>query len=188
MMEIVETRELGVSPVRTSARDLVFRAQDGDLAAYEALYRAHVGRIHALCRRMTGNPERAEELTQETFVRAWEKLDGYRAESAFSTWLGRVAVNVVLGDRRSRSRRRRREEQAGDVLAFDHASRELRPGSGLDLDQAIARLPARARMVFLLHDVEGYRHEEIAGLLDISAGTSKAQLHRARKLLREALR
>lgn len=194
-MEIVQAQEPVSSGVGTVALgekrpqldDLVFRAQGGDLSAYEAIYERHVGRVHALCLRMTANADRAEELTQDAFVRAWEKLRSFRGESEFSAWLGRVAVNVVLAERRSRGRRPP-ETPMGDAPELRHPAADLRPESGFDLEQAIGRLPARARAVFVLHDVEGYRHAEIAGLLDISAGTSKAQLHRARKLLREALR
>jgi RNA polymerase sigma-70 factor (ECF subfamily) len=167
-----------------SAGDLVSRARGGDWQAFEQLYRTHVGRIHAICRRMTGSPQRAEELTQETFVRAWQGLATFRGEEAFQPWLRRVAVNLVVGEWR---RRRRWREQSADDLP-EGPARSGQPGLSLDLEQAIAALPERARAVFLLHDVEGYGHDEVAALLEIASGTSKAQLHRARRLLREALR
>ena len=169
------------------APDLVARARDGDFAAFEEIYRKHVGRVHALCLRMTANVDRAEELTQEAFTRAWLKLSTFRGDSAFPAWLHKVTVNVVIGAGRSRGRRLAREHAMGDVEELRHPARNTVPGLGMDLDRAIAELPARARQVFVLHDVEGYRHEEIGRLLDIATGTSKAQLHRARKLLREAL-
>lgn len=171
------------SPAATA--DLtVARARAGDVSAFEALYRRHVGRVYALCLRMTSEPARAEDHTQETFVRAWQKLDSYRGESAFVTWLSRVAVNVVRGDRRSQLSRQGLERP----LSGDHEpSTSGRRGDAVDLERAIGRLPEGARDVFVLHDIEGYRHEEIAGLLEVTVGTSKSQLHRARRLLREAL-
>ncbi|HEX6644347.1 MAG TPA: RNA polymerase sigma factor [Gemmatimonadales bacterium] len=164
----------------------VRRAQAGDAAAFGELYRAHAGRIHALCLRLEGDAARAEELTQDVFVRAWERLASFRGESAFGTWLHRLAVNVVLADRRSLWRRGRRILFTDDPAAFE------RPAEGpalqaADLEVAIAGLPPGARAVFVLHDVEGYTHEEIARLAGIAEGTSKAQLFRARRLLREAL-
>ncbi len=165
----------------------VARAKRGDLAAFEALYRDNAGRIFALCLRMTGDRNEAEELTQESFVRAWRKIGSFRGESAFSSWLYRLAVNVVLSDRRSRRNTVLRMVPE-DVASPEHTPR-LRPthGLGIDLDRAIGGLPDGARKVFVLHEVEGYSHEEIAGLLGVAVGTCKAQLHRARKLLKEAL-
>ena len=151
-----------------------------------ALYRENVDRIYALCMRMSGDPAGAEELTQDVFVRAWEKLDSFRGDSAFSTWLHRLAVNVVLNHRKSEGRRRGREDDDQTVLD-EQPGVQAPAGMRLDLEQAIAGLPPGARRVFILHDVEGFKHEEIAGLLGITSGGSKAQLHRARMLLREAL-
>jgi RNA polymerase sigma-70 factor (ECF subfamily) len=165
---------------------LVARAKAGDFSAFEELYRQHVGRVYALCLRMTADPARAEDHTQEAFVRAWRALDSFREESGFPTWLRRVTINVVLGDRRSRGRREDRERPLNEPAI--QWRRTSGPVSGLDLERAVAGLPAGARRVFVLHDVEGYRHDEVAGMLDVTPGTSKAQLHRARKLLREALR
>ena len=170
-----------------SAGGLVDRAAGGEIEAFEGLYRENVGRIYLLCLRMCGNPSLAEELTQEAFVRDWQKLGTFRGDSAFSTWLHRVAVNGVLGDRRSTARREARVKPAGDELPVNLSAPELVPGQALDLERSIAALPEGARAVFILHDVEGYRHKEIARLTGIAEGTSKAQLHRARKLLRKAL-
>ena len=164
----------------------VRRAQAGDQEAFGEVYRAHVGRVYALCLRLEADSGRAEELTQDVFVRAWERLGSYRGESAFGTWLHRLAINVVLGDRRSAWRRGKRLLVTDDPGAYERP-REVNPGLGIDLEQAIAALPAGARAVFVLHDVEGYTHDEIAGLSGIAEGTSKAQLFRARRLLREAL-
>ena len=171
---------------RVSADPGVAAAQAGDPDAFGALYRAHVGRVFALCLRLAGDSQRAEELTQDVFVRAWERLASYRGESAFSTWLHRLAVNVVLTDRRTAWRRGRRFELTDDPAAFERAP-DSSEGVALDLEAAIARLPEGARVVFVLHDVEGFAHDEIASMAGIAAGTSKAQLFRARRLLRKWL-
>jgi RNA polymerase sigma-70 factor, ECF subfamily len=168
--------------------ELVDRAQNGDTDAFGALYRAHAPRVYALCLRLEGDRARADELTQDVFVRAWERLASFRGESAFGTWLYRLAVNVVLGDRRSAWRRVRHEFTTDDPALFEATPRSPPgPALRLDLEQAIAGLPPGARAVFVLHDVEGYQHEEIAGLMGIAEGTSKTQLFRARRLLRKAL-
>ena len=173
-----------------SGPDLIARARAGDGRAFEALYRANVGRVYALCVRLEADAARAEELTQDVFVRAWRGLATYRGESAFSTWLHRLAVNVVVSDRRSVVRRNLRLVPNGGAIdevaepAVRGGDREL---DAIDLDRAIAGLPPGARAVFVLHDVEGYQHAEIAGMTGIAEGTSKAQLFRARRLLREAL-
>ena len=181
---VIATRSEGIG----SGEDAVSRAQAGDVEAFEEIYRENVSRIYALCLRMVRDPHRAEELTQESFIRAWKKMHGFRGESAFSTWLHRLAVNVVLSDARKKSRLRTREIPAEDVFSADPASPAPRPGRRLDLEDAIAQLPEGARAVFVLHDVEGYRHSEIADRLGIATGTAKAQLHRARRMLREILR
>ena len=173
---------------RPGVEDEVARAQAGDLSAFESIYRSQAGRVYAICLRMTADPARAEDLTQEAFIRAWEKLGSYRAESPFGAWLRRLTINVVLSERRSSARRRSRESGTADVVRFPDAPRPGQDGHGIDLESAISRLPDGARRVFVLHDVEGYRHDEIAALLGVAPGTSKTQLHRARKLLREALK
>ena len=150
------------------------------------LYRENVGRVHALCLRMARDRSEADELTQETFVRVWERLGSFRGDSAFSTWLHRVTVNVVIAGLRSRGRWRDRFA-ASEPEEFGAAVPAFSPGGDLDLERAIARLSPQARLVFLLHDVEGYQHGEIADLTGLAVGTSKAHLHRARRLLREDL-
>ncbi len=168
-------------------RDLVERAAAGNVEAFEELYRVNVGRVYALCLRMAGDPTLAEELAQEAFVRAWQKLGSFRGASAFSTWLHRVTVNVVLGHRRSATRREARVRAVGGDFPHDVAGRQPGTAESIDLERAISSLPEGARMVFILHDVEGFRHREISRSMGIAVGTSKAQLHRARKLLRKAL-
>lgn len=157
--------------------------------AFHVLYRAEVGRVYALCLRLTGNRRDAEERTQDVFVQAWRGLASFRGDSALSTWLHRLTVNLVLTERRGAMRRERR------VRVVEEPERLERWGVGsgesgavrVDLERAIARLPDGAREVFVLHDIEGYTHEDIAGLCGIAAGTSKAQLFRARRLLRGML-
>ncbi|MFZ5493743.1 MAG: RNA polymerase sigma factor [Verrucomicrobiota bacterium] len=168
--------------------ELVQRARQRDQQAFARLYRRHVGRVHALCRRMTGDIPRAEELTQTVFVTLWKKLGQFRGESAFASWLHRLAVNTVLMDFRTTRRREARVCGTEDPTALETPVTPPGAGLRLDMEQAIAALPPRARVVFVLHDVEGYTHEEIAALLELETGTTKAQLHRARQLLREALR
>jgi RNA polymerase sigma-70 factor (ECF subfamily) len=172
---------------RASERVLVRDAQAGDLAAFEQLYRQNVGRVFAVCLRMAGDASLAEELAQDVFVRAWEKLGSFRGESAFSSWLYPLTVNVALSERRSRRRRTARVMATEDPTVFEKPVARNDPDAGFDLDKALQTLPPGARSVFVLHDVEGYRHEEIAKLTGVATGTSKAQLHRARRLLREAL-
>lgn len=178
---VVETIEEG-----SDTRD-VERAAGGDAEAFERLYHRHSARVHALARRMLGSEEDAADATQEVFVRTWQKLHLFRGDSAFGTWLHRLATNVVLARRASLSKRRDRFldglESVDDVRAPAQARPELR----LDFEAAIGTLPDGAREVFVLYDVEGYKHEEIAGMLGISIGTSKSQLHRARMALRKYL-
>ncbi|MCZ6695936.1 MAG: RNA polymerase sigma factor [Acidobacteria bacterium] len=170
--------------------DLVHRMQGGDVDAFEALYRKHAGRVYALCRRLCGDPARAEELTQDAFARAWQHRHSSRPGVGYTGWLCRIAINVALTDVRSRIRRERKEapirqgEGPIGVVADPATPQQV---VALDLERAIMGLPEGARGVFVLHDVEGYRHDEIATLMGLSVGTTKAQLHRARRLLREAL-
>ncbi|MGH7468533.1 MAG: RNA polymerase sigma factor [Longimicrobiales bacterium] len=166
--------------------ELMDRARRGDPDAFEALYHANAGRIYALCLRMAGDSEMAADLTQDVFVRAWSKLSTFRGESEFSTWLRRLAVNHVLNELTARKRRESRVQTTDDLERFDRG-RSMSTEVRMDLEKAVAALPPGARMVFLLHDVEGYRHEEIARLNKVAVGTVKAQLHRARRLLQKLL-
>lgn len=188
LMTVATVDNSSLTTGRSDAEDVALAAK-GDRIAFERVYRAHVNRVFAVCARMVADRTLAEELTQDVFVRAWSKLDLYRGESAFTTWLHRLAVNVVLNARKSDGRNRTRfGSEPDEVDTLPHArSSNWTPGMSLDLEAAIAGLPPGARQVFVLHDVEGYKHEEIAEMLGITAGGSKAQLHRARLLLREAL-
>jgi len=162
---------------------LVDSARRGSAAAFEALYRNHVGHVYGLCLRMTANPATAEDCTQEAFIQAWRSLPAFEGRAAFGTWLHRIAVNAVLAQGR-----RRREQVGADVPADETAAALPDPsasndGAVLDLEAAIARLPAGARQVLVLVGVYGHSHEEAAALLGIAVGTCKSQLHRARQLL-----
>ena len=166
---------------------MVRQAQSGDADAFEGVYRAHVGRIHALCLRMSGDAQEAESLTQDVFVRAWQKLSSFRGKSQFSTWLHRLAINVVLQDRRTRARRQAREQTVENLEHYATAVTQAMPGTKVDLERAIAGLPPGAREVLVLRDVQGFKYSEIAEMKDVSLGTVKAQIHRARHLVQEAL-
>ena len=176
------------APTREEDHALVRAAGAGDMRAFESLYRRHSRRIYAVLWRLCGHEARAEDLVQEAFVRAWQALPAFRFESAFSTWLHRLAVNTALMEIRSRS--------GGEAMETDDAVLEFhgtvdsagqRTAQRLDLERAIATLPPRARAVLVLHDIEGWKHEEIATELGMAVGSSKAQLHRARNLLRTRL-
>jgi RNA polymerase sigma-70 factor (ECF subfamily) len=171
----------------------VRRAQGGDLGAYEAIYRAHVGRVHALCLRMTGDAARAAELTQDVFVRAWERLGRFRGGAVLATWLHRMTVNLVLEQARAEARRAWRVRAAGGdgeaaaVAEGERSGGALPSGERIDFERAVAALPPGARTAFVLHDVEGYTHAEIARLTGGAEETIRAQLHRARRRLMESL-
>jgi RNA polymerase sigma-70 factor (ECF subfamily) len=175
-----------VRPDRNDDHALVRASLAGDARAFEQLYRAHVGRVHGAILRLVGmDRARAEELTQEAFIQAWRKLSSFRFDAAFSTWLYRLGVNVALMDLRGR-----RDEVNVDEGVIELAAGGEVPfcaGERGDLERAVSKLPNRARAVLVLHDIEGWKHEEIAAELGMAVGSSKAQLHRARGLLRTTL-
>ena len=175
---------IGIDEQETLA--LIEAAQSGNMDAFAALFRSHHRRIYTLCLRMTGDTGSAEDLTQDTFVRAWRSLGNFRGGAKFSTWLHRIAVNTVT----SHGRRHRHwlswRRETPDSLP-EPADPAGSPGTQRDLEHAIVQLPERARQVFVLVDVEGYSHDEVAAALGIAPGTSKAHLFRARSLLRELL-
>lgn len=168
-------------------RELIAQARLGDGAAERALYDAHVDRVFRLSYRLAGDDDLARDFTQETFIRAFAKLDGFRGEAAFSTWLHRIATTVALNGLRKVKRFRRRETELEEAAEVVSRGRSAEPDLKVRLRQAIDGLPVGYRTVFVMHDVEGYTHEEIAGALGVETGTSKAQLSRARAKLREAL-
>jgi RNA polymerase sigma-70 factor (ECF subfamily) len=176
---------LSETPIGTGLDTDVALAAGGDPSAFERLYRTHVARIHSLARRMLSDRD-ADEVTQDIFVRTWQKLGQFRGESAFSTWLHRLAINVVIERRRSFAIQRERltdDPSALDMQTVPPARTDL----AVDFEHAIEQLPPGAREIFVLHDVEGYKHREIAAMLEIASGTSKRQLHRARMLMRKHL-
>jgi RNA polymerase sigma-70 factor (ECF subfamily) len=173
-------------PATDPDRALVEAAAGGDVSAFEQLYRRHVGRVHGTLMRLAGQRAQAEDWTQEAFVRAWQKLPGFRHESAFGSWLHRLAVNVALMGMRAAGSRVQADGDE-DVLAGLPEVAQAGPDLRMDLARAVACLPPRARAVLVLHDVEGWKHEEIAVELGMAVGTSKAQLHRARQALRRLL-
>jgi RNA polymerase sigma-70 factor (ECF subfamily) len=173
-------------PAMTDEADWISRAQQADAKAFESLYRLHVDKVYGLCLRMTGNVAEAEDCTQEAFIQAWNKMDKFRGDSAFGTWMHRIAVNAVLGRMRKSKRERDRIQLATEeVLSPGSVNDE---GDLRDLSDAVNRLPEGARHVFVLYGVYGYSHEEAGNMLGIAAGTSKAQLHRARRLLAQQLK
>ena len=167
---------------------LARRAASADVSAFEALYRRHHRRVHGVIARLVGQAgARAEDLTQEAFVRAWQALPSFRFESAVSTWLHRLAVNTTLMEMRARRSRPWHDGDEDGLEASSSPDSVGRAMLGRDLERAVASLPPRARAVLVLHDVEGWKHEEIANELGMAVGSSKAQLHRARGLLRALL-
>ena len=167
--------------------DVVRRAQQGDIDAFEIVYRRHVTSVHALCRRMVPDDREATELVQEVFVRAWERLRSFRGESAFGTWLHRLAVNVVLERGRVLAREGARLLDADGESVAHGRSREGQLDARMDIESAVAQLPAGARVVFVLHDMYGYSHDEIAKMTGIAASTARVQLWRARRALMRVL-
>jgi RNA polymerase sigma-70 factor, ECF subfamily len=173
---------------RHAALEVVRRAQAGDVDAFEVLYREHAGRIFALCLRLkAGDRTDATELMQDVFIRAWRRLASFRGDSAFYSWLHRLAVNTMLENARGDKRRLARVLPMEDTSRLSGAAKSAGLELKMDMEQAIASLPKGARTAFVLHDVEGFQHQEIAQQLGVSVGTIKAQLHRARRLLREKL-
>jgi RNA polymerase sigma-70 factor, ECF subfamily len=173
---------------KAAALDSIRRAQVGDVDAFELLYREHAGRIYALCLRLkAGDSTDATELMQDVFIRAWRRLETFRGDCAFSSWLHRLAVNTMLENARSDNRRIARVLPMDDTSRLAGAARSSGIDLKMDMEDAIASLPKGARLAFVLHDVEGYQHQEIAEQLGVTVGTIKAQLHRARRLLRERL-
>jgi RNA polymerase sigma-70 factor (ECF subfamily) len=172
---------------KESVETLVRRAQEGDGVAFERLYRRTVDRVYGLCLRMSGDTEEASELVQDVYVRTWQRLGSFRGDSLFTTWLHRLAINVVLQDRRTKARRRAREMTAPELDRYGKYARAAMPGTRIDLERTIAALPPKARRVLVLRDIEGYKYDEIARMTGVSLGTVKAQIHRARGLVKEAM-
>jgi RNA polymerase sigma-70 factor (ECF subfamily) len=180
------------APVAATETQLIARAQQGEEEAFAALFEAHKRRVYSLCLRMLGNPTEAEDLTQEAFLQLFRKIATFRGESAFSTWLHRLSVNVVLMHLRKKGLNQisldETENSQGEPIKRDYGDDDRRLVGSIDrigLNRAIAELPPGYRTVFILHDVEGYEHNEIAEIMNCSIGNSKSQLHKARLKLRE---
>jgi RNA polymerase sigma-70 factor (ECF subfamily) len=192
-----EGTEPTVSPAASAADrvvalippDILQRARRGDVDAFEKIYRLHVGRVFGLCLRLVGDRTRAEEATQEVFVKAWRGLPRFEGRAAVSTWLHRLAVNVVMDTRRSDARRGTWFSPLDDEDSLPRDAEMPAPPheTTMDLERAVASLPPAARMAFVLHDVEGYRHREISEMTGTPEGTWRARLHAARRMLRERL-
>jgi RNA polymerase sigma-70 factor (ECF subfamily) len=168
-------------------REVIARVRAGDAVAERQLYDAHVDRIYRLAYRLAGGDDLAQDFTQETFIRAFERIEGFRGEAAFGTWLYAIATSVILNGLRKVKRFRTREADLDDAAAIGAVSADADPDLKEKLASAVGGLPLKYRTVFVMHDVEGYTHEEIGAALGVPAGTSKAQLSRARARLREAL-
>ncbi len=190
------TQHLRRNPPIAGEQEAIDRAREGDARAFETLYAMHKRRVYSLCLRMLGNVAEAEDLTQEAFLQLYRKIGTFRGDSAFSTWLHRLAVNVVLMHLRRKglpqvSLEETLEPAQDDGPRKDIGARDLTLSGSIDrvtLERAIENLPPGYRLVFVLHDVEGYEHNEIAEMLDCSIGNSKSQLHKARMKLRDLLR
>jgi len=189
-------RQRPAQPVAWTEAEAIRLAQTGNAAAFEFLYRLHGRRVYALCLRMVGNPADAEDLMQEAFLQLFRKIGTFRGESAFSTWLHRMTVNVVLMRLRKKSLPTDSLEETLEPDAEnsgpkrDVGAPDLRLSGAVDrvnLERSIEKLPPGYRTVFVLHDVQGYEHNEIAGIMGCSVGNSKSQLHKARTRLRELL-
>jgi len=160
---------------------LIREAKTGSVPAFESLYRMHSARVYGLCMRLANNQAEAQDCTQDTFIKAWQRLADFRGESMLGTWLHRIAVNEVIGRRRKDAVQKRHLSAVvthDDPVATDSGALD-------DLEEAIVRLPERVRQVLVLHKIYGYTHEQTAGMLDIAVGTSKAHIHKAVKLLAE---
>lgn len=193
---VAETPEAQAPPAERSAAENIRLAQQGDESAFEQIYKAHSRRVYGLCFRMTGNSSLAEDLTQDVFLQVFRKIQTFRGESAFSTWLYRLTVNVVLMRRRIKTLNETSLEARNEEEGESFTRRELGrvdPGvlgavDRVNLKRALKQLPRGYRQMFILHDVMGYEHHEIAGALGCSIGNSKSQLHKARIRLRSILR
>lgn len=181
-----QTMTTATIDTRADERALIKQAQRADARAFEALYKMHIDRVYGICLRMTGNVSEAEDCAQDAFIQAWNKMDRFRGDSAFSTWLHRIAVNSVL----SRIRKAKREQDRITAVSDTGVATVTTGDTGelRDLSEAVDRLPEGARNVFVLHAIYGYSHDETGQMLGIATGTSKAQLHRAKRLMAQQLK
>jgi RNA polymerase sigma-70 factor, ECF subfamily len=169
--------------------ELVRQAAAGNTFAFRELYDNNFSRVYAVCLRISRDPDTAEELTQEVFIKAWEKLSSFQFGSKFSSWLHSIAVNQFLMMKRSEKRLSERVSELTYMMDTEqlHSKSKHHHDARIDIEQALGKLPEQARIAFVLHDIEGYKHHEISDIMNIEVGTSKAHLHRARRMLREEL-
>jgi RNA polymerase sigma-70 factor (ECF subfamily) len=182
--KVIDAKELFITDPES---ELITRAQKGDQQAFHELYEIYHRRIYALCWRMLADKDSAEDVCQEVFVQLWQKIQNFRGESKFSTWLHSVATNTVLGHLRKQKNWLQRIFSVEDQTIVEASVEMVDDSLSVALDTKIQQLPERARLVFVLFAVEGYRHEEIAKMLNMAVGSSKSQYHRAKSLLRESL-
>ena len=179
---MIETEPLEASP------DVIAQANSGSTSAFEQIYRIHVGRVYGICLRILGDHFHAEDATQKVFIRVWVKLASFRGESSFGSWIYRLAVNVALNELKASASMKNRHSFLGNLPTESADQGHYAQDAQIDLERAITALPPGARVVFVLHEIEGFNHKDIAHKLGLADGTCKAQLFRARKLLREALK
>lgn len=188
--QIAASREVDAAPLSDHA--LAMAAAKGDMSAFEKLYERHNRRVYSLCLRMTQNVAEAEDLTQEAFIQLFRKIGSFRGESAFTTWLHRLTVNQVLMHFRKRSVKLERTTEEGEtpvqIVRGTENPNNMPVLDRISLDSALKQLPPGYRSVFVLHDIEGHEHDEIAKILGVAVGTSKSQLHKARMKLRRLLK
>ena len=168
--------------------DLIKAVQGGDKKAYNQLYQQYIGQVYGLCYRLTGEKMLAEDATQEVFIQLWRKIDNFKGDSKFSTWLHTVTSNITISYMRKQKSWLQKMFNIEDSVAINAVGglpEAQESSSAVDLESYVARLPDRARIVFVLHAIEGYRHHEIAAMTNMAVGTSKAQFHRAKQLLKE---
>jgi RNA polymerase sigma-70 factor (ECF subfamily) len=168
--------------------DLIEEAKSGNHRAFAEIYRIHVGRVYGICLRLLGDRSRAEEVTQQVFIRLWTKLASFRGESSFGSWLFRIALNVALSELKASASMQFQVSSLDDLPIKSVSQESCSQETRMDIENAIAALPMGARVIFVLHEIEGLNHKDIAEKLGLANGTCKAQLSRARKLLREALK
>lgn len=187
-MDVAASNQTNMEAIPDMSADntmIIRRAQEGDREAFHLLYREHIGRVYAVCWRLLGDRQKAEDASQESFVKVWQCLPEFKGDSSFATWLHRIATRTAIDCwRRDKRLTFVEPATAAGMAELNGQASSADNGGGRDLERAIQRLPAQAKAVFVLYALEGYQHSEIAALLTIAEGSSKAQYHRARQLLR----
>jgi len=167
-----------------SDSELIAKCKSGNADAFKSLYEKYSGRVYAFTLRMCGNNDTANDLTQEVFIKVWEGIGSFKGDSAFYSWLHRICINAFLMKLRTdKNYEKKIAESANNALMLAYTNDDF----SLDMEKALQKLPSQAKLIFILHEIEGYKHKEISQMLNIEEGTSKAHLHKARKILREEL-